>query len=209
MTAISDTQKTRTLYYFPIIHSQADMGALKESVEKVILRKAGGISLENKIRFIDSYWDAIEKSIYTLNPTYETVRLYQDGLPVCGMETKIVAEIAEAGSRNHELLIRLMKKGAVIMGTESPELIVKEYNLIKQVLNEGNSLESAVLEARLKPLYDELLKKRDQYIADHINDTLCIGETGILFLGMLHSLDNLLANDITVIYPTIDLGGNT
>jgi hypothetical protein len=209
MTDILDRKKTRILYYFPIIHSQADMGALKESVEKVILRKAGGRNLENKIRFIDSYWDAIEKAICTLNPAYETVRLYQDGLPVCGMETKIVSEIAEAGSRNHELLIRLMKKGAVIMGTESPELIVKEYNLIKQVLNEGNSLESAVLEARLKPLYDELLKKRDQYIADRINDTLCIGETGILFLGMLHSLDKLLANDITVIYPTIDLGGNT
>jgi hypothetical protein len=48
---------------------------------------------------------------------------------------------------------------------------------------------------------DSLLKRRDQFIADRINDTLCPGETGILFLGMLHSLRHLLDEQIKVVYP--------
>jgi hypothetical protein len=46
-----------------------------------------------------------------------------------------------------------------------------------------------------------LLKKRDRYIAGRINTTLGKGETGILFLGMFHSLQGLLDRNIRVIYP--------
>jgi len=46
-----------------------------------------------------------------------------------------------------------------------------------------------------------LLDRRNRFIAYRINTTLCTGETGILFLGMLHSLENLLNKDINVIYP--------
>ena len=46
-----------------------------------------------------------------------------------------------------------------------------------------------------------MLKKRDRYIAGRINSTLGKGETGILFLGMLHSLKDLLDRDIHVICP--------
>ena len=52
-----------------------------------------------------------------------------------------------------------------------------------------------------KPASDILLKRRDQFIADRINDTLGPGETGILFLGMLHSLGHLLDEQIKVVYP--------
>ena len=38
-------------------------------------------------------------------------------------------------------------------------------------------------------------------MAQRINDTLKDGETGILFLGMLHSLERYLNPDIKVIYP--------
>jgi hypothetical protein len=48
-------------------------------------------------------------------------------------------------------------------------------------------------------LSEELLKKRDRFIARRINSTLRPGETGILFLGMLHSLAALLDEDIRVI----------
>jgi hypothetical protein len=58
-----------------------------------------------------------------------------------------------------------------------------------------------VIEARRKALADALIRKRDQYIADRIEQTLQIGETGILFLGMLHALENQLHKDIRVIYP--------
>ena len=38
-------------------------------------------------------------------------------------------------------------------------------------------------------------------MAQRINETLKSGETGILFLGMLHSLEGYLHPDVKVIYP--------
>jgi late competence protein required for DNA uptake (superfamily II DNA/RNA helicase) len=78
---------------------------------------------------------------------------------------------------------------------------VEEYNLVKKIMAAGNIEEAGKIEASQKALSDNLLKKRDQYIAERINNTLGAGETGILFLGMLHSLENLLDNDILVTYP--------
>ena len=146
-------------------------------------------------------WAEIEQAIEGLDLRYEKVRLYQDGLPVCGREAEIVRDLARAGSRNHRLLLRLMERGATIMGTESSELLVEEYGLIKQVMTVEEIHQGSEIAARQKVLADTLLRKRDQYIADRIDQTLQIGETGILFLGMLHALENRLHKDIRVIYP--------
>lgn len=192
---------SRTLIYIPIIHSQVDMGALSESVRRVTLQKLGQKGWKRKVNLIDRMWTEIEKVIEGLALSYEKVRLYQDGLPVCGREAEIVTELAKAGSPNHRLLLRLKERGATIMGTESSELLVEEYELVKQSLAGGGAPKAGGIEARKKALGDSLLKRRDRYIADRINGTLRDGETGVLFLGMLHSLGNWLDKDIRVIYP--------
>ena len=111
---------------------------------------------------------------------------------------EIVTELAKIGSRNHQLLLRLHRQGATIMGTESADLLVKEYKLIKQVLQIRNPEEAARLESRQKKTSAALLKQRDQFIAERINSTLCAGETGLLFLGMLHSVAPFIATNINV-----------
>jgi hypothetical protein len=45
-----------------------------------------------------------------------------------------------------------------------------------------------------------LLKRRDEYIARRINETLRAGETGLIFLGMLHSLGSWLDKEIRLVY---------
>ncbi len=190
----------RSLIYIPIIHTEADMGRLKGPVRQAALQKLGLRGLKNKADLIDKIWAEIEKTVEGLALSFEKVRLYQDGLPVCGNESAIVADLM-AKSRNHRLLMRLMDKGAVIMGTESPELLLEEYELTKKILSPGGNLKSTKIETHQKPVSDSLLKRRDRFIADRINDTLCPGETGILFLGMLHSLWHLLDGQIKVIYP--------
>ena len=125
---------SRTLIYLPIVHTQADMGALKESVARASLEKMGRAGLARKIAAIDQIWTEIEAAIEALALSFDRVRLYQDGLPVCGREVEIVTELAQAGSRNHQLLLRLMAQGAVLMGTESGDLLVQEYQLAKQSL---------------------------------------------------------------------------
>lgn len=191
----------RTLIYIPIVHTQADMGALGESVRMATFRKVGATGWKRKLNLIDKIWTTIELAIDDLDLPYKTVRLYQDGLPVCGREAQIVTELAQKGSRNHQILFRLMEKGATIMGTESLELLMEEYELAKQTIAASETPKLVGMKTRQKALSDSLLKRRDRFIADRINSTLDRGETGILFLGMLHCLENRLDNDIRVAYP--------
>jgi hypothetical protein len=191
----------RTLIYIPIIHTQADMGALSESIQRLKVKRLGRKGWERTVNLVDKLWARIEQAIESLILPYERVRLYQDGLPICGREVAIVAELAEAGSRNHRLLLRLREKGATIMGTESSELLVEEYQLVKEVFASGKPKVATRGEARQKALRDSLLKRRDQYIARRINDTLLAGETGLIFLGMLHSVRSWLDKDIRIVYP--------
>jgi len=190
----------RTLIYIPIIHTQADMGALGESVRLATLRKLGRNSWKRKVNLINKIWTTIEQATDDLDLPYEKVRLYQDGLPVCGREAEIVTELAENGNRNYQLLFRLMERGAIIMGTESPELLKEEYELVKKTLTADHTLKSAKIKAYQKAKSDALLKKRDRFIATRINSTLGKGETGILFLGMLHSPEHHLDKDIHTVH---------
>jgi hypothetical protein len=191
----------RTLIYVPIIHTQADMGAFSELVQRVKVRKLGRRGWERNVIVVNSLWARIEQAIDKLALPYERVRLYQDGLPVCGRELEIVTELARAGSRNHRLLLRLKERGAAIMGTESSELLVEEYQLVKEDFASGKPEVATQGEPRRKALRDSLLKRRDQYIASRVNDTLLIGETGLIFLGMLHSVGPWLDKGIRVVYP--------
>ena len=190
----------RTLIYFPIVHTQADMGALNESVARATLEKTGRAGLARKTAAIDQIWTEIEAAINALALSFDRVRLYQDGLPVCGREVEIVTELARAGSRNHQLLLRLMAQGAMLMGTEEGDLLVQEYQLARQSLTTRPPRAAGVAASR-RALSQALLLRRDQFIARRINETLKNGETGILFLGMLHSLERHLHPDVLVIYP--------
>lgn len=182
----------RSLFYFPIVHTQADLGGLGDQVRRLKVRRLGTSGWERTVKEIDQWWTRIEEAIARLPLCYERVRVYQDGLPDCGREPEIVAELAEAGSRNHRLLRSLQQKGAALMGTESPELLLEEYQLTTAALAAGRAR---------KAVRDSVLERRDRYIAGRINSTLLREETGILFLGLLHTVAPLLAPDIRVVYP--------
>jgi hypothetical protein len=191
----------RTLIYIPIIHTQADMGALSESIRRLKVKKLGTRGWEQNVNLVDKLWAQIEQAIESLALPYERVRVYQDGLPVCGREVEIVTELARAGSRNHRLLLHLREKGATIMGTESSELLVEEYQLVKEDFASGKPDVAPRGEPGRQALRDSLLKRRDEYVARRINETLLRGETGLIFLGMLHSVQSWLDKDIQVLYP--------
>ena len=192
---------SRTLLYFPIVHTQSDMGALSESVRKVTLQKIGERVWRQKINLVRRFWSDVEIILNKLTLTYAQTRIYQDGLPVCSKELSIVTELAKKGSPNHQILVHLIEKGATIMGTESAELLIEEYHLIKRILETGDVKDAIAIEIRQKAASDLLLKKRDEFIAARIDETLQEGETGVLFLGLLHNPAVLLPEDIHVHYP--------
>jgi hypothetical protein len=185
------------LIYIPIIHTQADMGALGERVKSASLRKLGRTGWKRKIELIDKYWNEVEKVIENLKLPFEHVRIYQDGLPVSDREREIVAELAKSGSRNHALLLSLINRGATVTGTESLELLLEEYDHVKRTLGSESGRERD----RDKSISALILTRRDQFIAKRINETLLPGEVGIVFLGMLHSLEPWLDKDIRLVYP--------
>ena len=119
----------RKLIYIPIIHTAADMGTLGASIRGKKLSTLGRQGLARNAAVLEKMWEEIERVAARLPLAQGTMRLYQDGLPVCGHERAIVSELAGAGSRNHRLLLELEARGATLMGTESPELLVQEYQL--------------------------------------------------------------------------------
>jgi hypothetical protein len=193
----------RFLVCVPIVHTQADMGALNEPIQRLKVKKLGKRTWERNLELVKNFWTQIEQTTEDLALPYERVRLYQDGLPVCGHELEIVADLAKAGSRNYQLLLKLKAKGAILMGTESPELLVEEYQLVKQVFAEEMSPSSSrrASQEKEKSLQGSLLKRRDQFIGRRISQTLLPGETGVLFVGMLHSVEPWLDKDIQVLHP--------
>src|ERR1017187_3679702 len=188
----------RKLVYIPIIHTLADMGTLGTAVRGMKLSALGRQGLTHNAAVVDKMWAQIESVVAKLAVPPGSMRVYQDGLPVCRHEQEIVSELAGAGNRNHRLLLQLEARGATLMGTESPELLLEEYQLATAAFASGAALKR---DGRQQPPRDSLLEKRDRFIARRINATLGAGESGILFLGMLHEAATYLDSGIDVVYP--------
>jgi hypothetical protein len=94
--------------------------------------------------------------------------------------------------------MKLMEKGAQLTGTESPELLLEEYELARQVMVSLESRQASAAARNQHELSKCLLDRRDRFMARRISETLGPGETGLLFLGLLHSLEGHLPPDIDV-----------
>lgn len=183
---------TRKLSIIPIIHTDADLGRLAQSVREQLAAEAGEQALADRDRAVDAIWNMIERWADSIDA--KTAHVYQDGLPASPHAADIVRELAGTGSRNHVLLQKLATGGATIEGPEDPQLLIKEYEALK-----------AQIEGR-EPEHDSaaILDDRDHFIAKTIDATLALGEHGVLFIGALHDVERFLPDTITVTRP-IDL----
>ncbi len=189
----------RKLFLIKIVHTTADMGSMGEGLIKEGIAKIGKEKWIENQRRIENFWNELEKEIDALGLDYSMLRIYQDGLP-CGGELglKIVRETAENGSRNYQIVRKLVEMGATIEGTESPEVLRKEYEHIKAIITAKTPDEKTDATRMYEQVKDELIRERDAYIAKAINATLGNYETGLLFLGAAHNVMPLLAKDIEV-----------
>jgi hypothetical protein len=186
----------RRLIHIPIIHTTADLGSLSKLVQAHYTRVCGKTSWNRREDVLRALWTDIETNLDALHPDARKTRIYQDGLPICGFEERIVRELAKAGSSNHQLILKLLDQGAVLMGTEDSQLLVEEYEIQKRHLTQKAGKKSTSEEQ--KGHMDRVLKARDSFIAERIANTLQEGEVGLLFLGALHRLDALEATGIHV-----------
>jgi hypothetical protein len=182
----------RQLIYAPIVHTAADLGSMAGELRQRFIEALGEDAWNRRGAAVEAMWDGLRERLLALPLEWPKVKLYQDGLPVCGREAVIVRDVAAQGSRNHQLLLELMARGAELMGTEDATLLVRELERARRLVAAASKGMTGEAARELERQGQELLQQRDAFIARRIDETLVEGETGIVFIGLLHRLDELV-----------------
>jgi len=190
----------RRLILIPIIHTAADLGSLAGTVQDRYLSRFGAAAWAKREQVVQQIWNTVRTKLAALGLDCGKVVIYQDGLPVCGHERQIVEELAKAGSLNHQLVLELLAQGATLVGTEDPQLLIREYQLqCRRLRPEATALGAAAASADdAADEAAELLAARDRFIAQRVAETLPDGALGLLFLGAAHRLPAPQSPDLHV-----------
>jgi len=187
----------RSLYIIPIIHMSADMGSIASTLDDRASTKLTTELWQKHKEIVSVFWDSIGRFLDTLD--VNGFNVYQDGLVADGAEgLRIVRESISQGSKNYEIIGRLLERGAALVKTEALSLVKQEYSYITKMTRSRSLKEREVAALRYKLAQGKLLKQRDEFIAGRINETLAEGETGILFIGAYHEVIKRLAPDTKV-----------
>jgi hypothetical protein len=187
----------RTLIYAPVIHTSADLGSLAKDVTKRGIADLGEDVWRQHQRTVEGFWDAI--SDYFISVDVSGMKVYQDGMVAEGdVGEKIVEEGVKSGSRNYELVARLLKRGAILVKTEDFNLVKEERDKLLKITQAKTKLEKLFGFIRYKLTKNTLLNKRDRFIAQRIDESLPEDQTGILFIGAYHNINPKLPRDIQI-----------
>ncbi len=178
------------LIYVPVVHSTAEMGSAAPAYKAAFVARYGESKWAERSAEFDTIWRTIADTIKKRGVDLKHIKLYQDSLPVCGHEKELVHDLASQGSRKHQLLEDLMREGGMLVGTESPALLLDEYKLLQSP-------------ERTEEKAAALLEARDRFIAGQIDATLGDDEIGILFMGALHKVARFLPERIKVEYLAV------
>jgi len=187
----------RTLLYVPVIHTSADLGSLADEVERRGLEKIGENLWRDHLRTIDGFWDAL--FLYFDSIPVSGAKIFQDGMFVDGdLGLKIIQDVEKAGSKNHRLVSNLLQRGAILMKTEDFTLVKKERDRLLKMIRAKTTAEKIFGVILYKLTKKTLLRQRDEYIAQRIDQGLQESETGILFIGAYHHVQPRLPRDIKI-----------
>ena len=207
----------RTLIYVPVFHYVPSGARYDEKIEardldEILTKEKPVISEKNSDfeRIIywfkaDNFWDIASKEL----SQFKINRIYQDSY---SKRTKKggVEVLASEGDKDMKLLLDLERKGGNLILSEEG-LLLDMYHL------ENGGIFSKIMYGFLRavihlrnprffPLYTNRKKNsakdwRDFYVAHVINSTLKDNETGILFMGRNHNVDEVIKRR----YPNIDI----
>lgn len=188
----------KTLIYVPIIHTSADLGSLADEVTKRGIADLGEEFWEEHKKTVDGFWGSI--SDYFDSEDVSGVKIYQDGMVGEGeVAEKIVEEGVKAGSKNYELVSKLVGRGAILVKTEDFNLVKHELDRLREITQAKNIKEKIISFVKYKLNKNSLLNKRDKFIAKKIDETLHHSEKGILFIGAYHDIKKNLPRSIHAI----------
>ncbi|MBI4231962.1 hypothetical protein HY605_01915 [Candidatus Peregrinibacteria bacterium] len=192
----------KSLIYVPVLHTQKEAGEILLSLKGDGAAIPSELSSAEQEKSIQEMWEGIYEKIRNLNITYSSIRIYQDALPVCEREKEIVEKLSQKASFNHQLILELLKKGARLEGTEDPDLLIKEYDNLTQLISKS-SVSIQGYKDSLGEYMDKTMKlmgQRDAFIAQRIKSTLKEDEVPLVFMGVRHELEKLLRQDFVINY---------
>ncbi|MFH1856368.1 MAG: hypothetical protein ABH836_03945 [Candidatus Omnitrophota bacterium] len=188
----------KTLLYVPVIHTSGDLGSVATEVAKRGISRLGIKIWEEHDRTVEKFWDVLSRYFETQNVS--GVKIYQDGMIAEGeIARKIVEDGVKAGSSNYRLISKLLERGAFLVKTENFSLVKEERDRILALIHAKSFIRKLAALVKYKVVKNKLLKKRDKFIANRIDETLKHGEKAILFIGALHNIKEKLPNSFQVI----------
>jgi len=177
-----DFKKGRKLYFIPLIFCGDESPA------------------DYQEKFND-YWNQVEAQMENLELKLGKINKIYHELVANGSEEGI-NNIKELNNKSYQIAKNRLDKGAQIEATEESELLTESMDW-SRCLTTG--LQNPNVFTRVYELYMEASKKRNEYIARQIDETLKVDETGILFMREGHQVQ--FPSDIQVFYvapPTLD-----
>ena len=187
----------RTLIYVPVIHTSADLGSIAEDVTKRGIKSLGEEIWIKHRKTVEGFWNVISDYFDSLD--VKGMKIYQDGMVGEGeVGKKIVEDTAKAGSKNYQLVSRLLERGAVLVKTEDFKLVKQEYDRLLAIVRAKSTIRKVMAFLKYKLIKTTLLNKRDAFITKRIDETLGPDEVGILFIGAFHNIKKRLPKDIPI-----------
>jgi hypothetical protein len=187
----------KTLILVPVIHMSSDMGSLAKDLNTRGIADLGEELWKEHLKTVETFWEELSRYFGTIHVS--GMKIYQDGMIAEGeVGRMIVQEGVKSGSKNYELVSKLLKRGAILVKTEDFKLVKKERDSLIAITQAKSLTEKLIAFIKYKVTKNILLNKRDEFIARRVNETLKLVETGIIFIGAYHNIKGRLPKDIRI-----------
>ena len=177
-----DFKKGRKLYFIPLIYCGTESPA--EYLEK-----------------FNKYWDQVEDQLRGLELKLGNInKIYHELIPVGGEDG--VKVLKELNDKSYQSIKTRLDKDAQLQVIEASELLIEFMDWSKCL---ATGLQNQKVFTTVYEFYTEASKKRNEYIAGQIDETLKADEIGVLFMREGHQVQ--FPSDIQVVYvapPALD-----
>jgi hypothetical protein len=179
---VAEFREGRKLYFVPLVY-RSDK------------------SPEDYLEKFNRYWNEVENQLSALELKLGKLdRIYHELMPAGGEDG--IKAIKELNEKSQEIIKNRLDKKAQLEATEESELLT-------ELLDWGRclavGLQNQNVFTRIYESYTEVSRKRNEYIARRIDETLKANEIGVLFMREGHQIQ--FPQDIQVIYvapPALD-----
>ena len=180
--SVDEFKKGRKLYFIPLIYSGKEVPS--EYLEK-----------------LDKYWKQVENQVCDLELKLGPVnKVYHELIPASGEDG--ANAIKDLNNGSYQIAKNRLDKGAQLEATEDGELLT-EFMDWSRCLVIG--LQNHKVLTKVYEFFSEAGSRRNEYIAQHIDETLKRDETGILLMREGHQVQ--FPSDIEIFYvapPALD-----